>query len=86
LGQQTVQHRRVHRRHVTDEAEGRVAGFRGDQTGVLSGDADGDQQLDDLDGNGQPDLEQLWNEIWGGSAPPPSGPPVGFPPVPTGGQ
>jgi virulence factor Mce-like protein len=53
---------------------------------LLSGDANGDQQLDDLDGNGQPDLEQLWNEIWGGSAPPPSGPPVGFPPVPTGGQ
>ncbi len=53
---------------------------------LLSGDANNDQQLDDLDGNGQPDLEQLWNEIWGGAAPAPSGPPVGFPPVPTGGQ
>jgi virulence factor Mce-like protein len=53
---------------------------------LLSGDANNDGSIDDLDGNGESDLEQLWSEIWGGSAPTPGGPPVGFPPVPTGGQ
>jgi virulence factor Mce-like protein len=53
---------------------------------VLSGDANNDGSVDDLDGNGQGDLEQLWNEIFGGAAPAPGGSLVGFPPVPAGGQ
>jgi ABC-type transporter Mla subunit MlaD len=54
---------------------------------LLSGDANNDGAIDDLDGNGQSDLEQLWNEIWGGGAPgAPGGPPIGFPPVTTGVQ
>jgi phospholipid/cholesterol/gamma-HCH transport system substrate-binding protein len=54
---------------------------------LLSGDANNDRQPDDLDGNGVPDLEQLWAAIWGGSAPgSPGGAPIGFPPLPAGGQ
>jgi virulence factor Mce-like protein len=54
---------------------------------LLSGDADNANGPDDLNGNGRPDLEELWEAIWGGSAPgAPGGPPVGFPPVTIGGQ
>jgi hypothetical protein len=54
---------------------------------LLSGDANNDGSVDDLDGNGQSDLEQLWQAIWGGGAPgSPGGPPIGFPPVAIGDQ
>jgi phospholipid/cholesterol/gamma-HCH transport system substrate-binding protein len=58
-------------------------------TRLLSGDADNLNGPDDLDGNGVPDIEQLWDAIFGsGSAPSPgSAPPlVGLPPIPGGQQ
>jgi virulence factor Mce-like protein len=50
---------------------------------LLSGDADADGSPDDLDGNGARDIDQLWQEIFGGPAPTPGGggPIVGLPPV-----
>jgi phospholipid/cholesterol/gamma-HCH transport system substrate-binding protein len=53
---------------------------------LLSGDADNNGSVDDLDGNGQPDLEQLWSQIFGGAAPAPGRGLVGLPPVQAGGQ
>jgi phospholipid/cholesterol/gamma-HCH transport system substrate-binding protein len=50
---------------------------------LLSGDANADDQLDDLNGNGTPDIEELWTSIFGGGAAPSPGgnPMVGLPPV-----
>ncbi len=52
---------------------------------LLSGDADNMNGPDDLDGNGVPDIEQLWNAIFGaGSAPGGGATPsiIGLPPIP----
>jgi phospholipid/cholesterol/gamma-HCH transport system substrate-binding protein len=54
-------------------------------TRLLSGDADNLNGPDDLDGNGVPDIEQLWDAIFGGGSAPGGGaapPLVGLPPVP----
>ena len=55
---------------------------------LLSGDANNDRAPDDLDGDGTPDLEQLWSRIFGEGAPamPGGGSLIGLPPVTTGGQ
>lgn len=51
---------------------------------LLSGDANNDLQLDDLDGNGVPDIEQLWDAIFGAGGAPGGGspPPIGLPAIP----
>ena len=53
---------------------------------LLSGDADNANGPDDLNGNGRPDLEELWEAIFGGGAPGGGTPPpiIGLPAVPGG--
>ncbi len=50
---------------------------------LLSGDADADEDPDDLDGDGRRDIDQLWQAVFGGSAPSGGGggPVIGLPPV-----
>ncbi|MDP9459931.1 MAG: hypothetical protein M3Q22_06675 [Actinomycetota bacterium] len=55
---------------------------------ILSGDANNDGSLDDLNGNGVPDYEELRQALLGAGAPPPppGGTLVGFPSIGAGGQ
>lgn len=54
---------------------------------ILSGDANNDTVLDDLNGNGVPDYEELREALMNGGVPVPAPrPPVGFPAIGTGAQ
>jgi virulence factor Mce-like protein len=54
---------------------------------LLSGDANNDGSVDDLDGDGQSDLEQLWQELFGSSAAPTGGGSlIGLPALTAGAQ
>ena len=53
---------------------------------LLSGDADANGQLDDVNGNGVPDYEELRQALAGAGTGGGSAPPVGFPPLTPGGQ
>jgi virulence factor Mce-like protein len=53
---------------------------------LLSGDANNDTFPDDLDGDGRPDLEVLWQELFGSGGAPAAGGLVGFPAAGNGGQ
>jgi ABC-type transporter Mla subunit MlaD len=48
---------------------------------ILSGDADAVGGVDDLDGDSQRDLDELWQEIFGGPAPGAPAAPIGMPQV-----